>query len=63
MNLKPFVNNKELWVDFQQELANRIQASYKKLEQVTDTVDIYRTQGEIQALKNLMKLRDKVNAE
>jgi hypothetical protein len=63
VNLKPFVNNKELWVDFQQELANRIQASYKKLEQVTDTVDIYRTQGEIQALKNLMKLRDKVNAE
>ena len=63
MNLKPFVNNKELWTDFQQELANRIQASYKKLEQVTDTVDIYRTQGEIQALKNLMKLRDKVNAE
>lgn len=63
MNLKPFVNNKELWVDFQQELGNRIQASYKKLEQVTDTVDIYRTQGEIQALKNLMKLRDKVNAE
>lgn len=63
MNLKPFVNNKELWTDFQQELTNRIQASYKKLEQVTDTVDIYRTQGEIQALKNLMKLRDKVNAE
>jgi hypothetical protein len=63
VNLKPFVNNKELWVDFQQELGNRIQASYKKLEQVTDTVDIYRTQGEIQALKNLMKLRDKVNAE
>ena len=63
MNLKPFVNNKELWTDFQQELSNRIQASYKKLEQVTDTVDIYRTQGEIQALKNLMKLRDKVNAE
>lgn len=63
MNLKPFVNNKELWTDFQQELGNRIQASYKKLEQVTDTVDIYRTQGEIQALKNLMKLRDKVNAE
>ena len=63
MNLKPFVNNKELWTDFQQELNNRIQASYKKLEQVTDTVDIYRTQGEIQALKNLMKLRDKVNAE
>jgi hypothetical protein len=63
VNLKPFVNNKELWTDFQQELTNRIQASYKKLEQVTDTVDIYRTQGEIQALKNLMKLRDKVNAE
>jgi hypothetical protein len=63
VNLKPFVNNKELWTDFQQELNNRIQGCYKKLEQVTDPVDVYRTQGEIQALKNLMKLRDKVNAE
>jgi len=63
MNLKPFVNNKELWQDFNLELANRIHTCYKKLEQVVDIPEIYRTQGEIQALKNLIKLRDKVNAE
>ena len=63
MNLKPFVNNKDLWEDFKQELDNRIQGCYKKLEQVSDMTEVYRTQGEIQALKNLLKLRDKVNAE
>lgn len=62
MNLKPFVNNKDLWEDFKQELDNRIQTCYKKLEQVSDPVEIYRAQGEIQALKSLQKLRDKVNA-
>ncbi len=63
MNLKPFVNNRDLWKDFLQELDTRVQSCYKKLEQLSDPTQIYRTQGEIQALKNLTKLRDKVNAE
>lgn len=63
MNLKPFVNNKELWDDFLEELGGRIEACHKKLEQVTDPVDFYRTQGEIQALRKLEQLREKVNAK
>jgi len=62
MNLKPFVNDKDLWEDFVSELDSRIQACYKCLEQHVAQVDIYRTQGEIVALNKLKKLRDKVNA-
>jgi hypothetical protein len=63
MNLKPFVNNKDLWEDFLVELDVRIKACHKKLEQTADTAEIYRAQGEIAALRKLEKLRDKVNAE
>ncbi len=63
MNLKPFVNDKELWQDFLKELELRIEACHKKLEQNTDHIDIYRTQGEIAALRKLQQLRDKVNAK
>jgi hypothetical protein len=62
MNLKPLVNNRELWTDFLQELDTNIQRCYKKLEQLSDPVEIYRAQGEIQALRKLEKLREKVNA-
>jgi hypothetical protein len=62
VNLKPFVNNHELWTDFLEELDTRIQVCYKKLEQLSDPVEIYRAQGEVQALRKLEKLRDKVNA-
>lgn len=61
MNLKPFVNDKVLWQDFLTELDERIQACYKALEQNSDTVLIYRLQGEIAALKRLKYLREKVN--
>jgi hypothetical protein len=63
MSLKPLVNNHELWTSFLQELDTRIQVCYKKLEQITDPVELYHAQGEVQALRSLEKLRDKVNAK
>lgn len=63
MNLKPFVNNHELWKDFLQELGERITSCHKKLEQASDPVEIYRAQGELSALHKLEQLRDKVNAK
>jgi hypothetical protein len=63
MSLKLLVNNSEIWVPFLQELDSRIQVCYKKLEQITDPVELYRAQGEVQALAGLQKLRDKVNAK
>jgi hypothetical protein len=63
MNLKPFVNDKHLWGDFLQEIEERVQGCYKKLEQYNDPMDIYRAQGEIYALRKLEQLRDKVNSK
>lgn len=61
--MKLFVNNPELWNPFLQELEVRIQECHRRLEQVSEPVEVYRTQGEIQALRKLQKLRDKVNAK
>jgi hypothetical protein len=61
--VKLFVNNPELWNLFLQELESRIAECNRRLEQVSDLVEVYRTQGEIQALRKLQKLRDKVNAK
>lgn len=63
MSLKLFVNNHELWQSFLQELEERINVCHKKLEQYNDPTDLYRTQGEIAALRKLEQLRDKVNAK
>jgi hypothetical protein len=63
MSLKLLVNDVNLWGDFLSELDKRIADCYKKLEQVNDINEVFRTQGEIQALRKLQKLRDKVNSE
>lgn len=63
MNLKPFVNNKELWDAFLVELSSMKGSCYKRLEQLSDPVDIYRTQGEIHAIQKLEQLRDRLNAK
>ncbi len=63
MSLKLLVNDVNLWGDFLSELDKRIVDCYKKLEQVADINEVFRTQGEIQALRKLQKLRDKVNSE
>jgi hypothetical protein len=61
--VKLFVNNPELWNPFLKELESRIADCARRLEQVSDPVEIYRTQGEVQALRKLQQLRDKVNAK
>jgi hypothetical protein len=61
--VKLFVNNPELWNPFLQELEVRILECHRRLEQVSDPVEAYRAQGEIQALRKLQKLRDKVNSK
>ena len=61
MNLKPFVNDKNLYQDFLEELGQRIADEHKKLEQCTSPEDLYRAQGAISALRKLKMLREKVN--
>lgn len=60
--LKPFVNNPELYTPFIEEIAERIAFTHVSLEQSREIDEIYRLQGEIRALRSLLKLRDKVNA-
>jgi archaellum component FlaC len=61
--VKLFVNNHDLWTQFLEELDQRISDCHKRIEQVSDMVEVYRTQGEVQALRKLQKLREKVNAK
>tara|TARA_R110000796_G_scaffold2044_8_gene8155 strand:- start:3404 stop:3592 length:189 start_codon:yes stop_codon:yes gene_type:complete len=61
MNLKPLVNDKHLYDDFLEELRDRIRIAQASLEIVTETSDVFRCQGEIKALRKLLKLREKVN--
>ena len=59
--IKLFVNNPELWNSFLEEIDARVDQVHKKLGQFTETHDIYRAQGELQALQSLKKLREKIN--
>lgn len=61
--MKLFVNNPELWNPFLKELESRLVDCARRLEQVTDPVEVYRTQGEAQALRKLQRLREMVNAK
>ena len=63
MSLKAFVNNKPLWDDFCEMLDEEINVYHKRLEQSNNELELYRTQGCIQALRKLKYLRDKVNGQ
>lgn len=62
MSLKLLVNNRTIWTSFEDYINARIQVEYNRLAVSTDMHDVYREQGKIQALKNLLYLRDEVNA-
>ena len=59
--LKPFVNNPELYNPFLEEIGERIIMSQIALEQSREPDEMFRLQGEIRALRSLIRLRDKVN--
>jgi len=50
-----------MWEAFISELDERISTQQRSMETVTDTVELYRHQGAIRALRQLQYLRDKVN--
>ena len=59
--LKPFVNNLELYNPFLEEIINRIGRVQRRLEQISDVEEMYRAQGEIRALRSMIRLREDVN--
>lgn len=63
MSLKQLVNTPAIYDAFTEHLEAEIQKYYKSLDNMSDTVLIYRTQGAIQALKRLKQLREAVNGK
>ena len=61
MNLKPFVNNKDLYDAFLEEIENRIGQARTKLENRSELEEVYRAQGEVKALKALLQLKESIN--
>tara|TARA_R110000744_G_scaffold379712_1_gene498481 strand:- start:2644 stop:2838 length:195 start_codon:yes stop_codon:yes gene_type:complete len=61
MSLKTFVNNKNEWDAFLEELDVRIAIAHRTLEQASTTIEIHRAQGSIISLRQLKFLREKVN--
>jgi len=59
--LKPFVNNPELYNPFLEEIMNRIDKVHRRLEQINDVEELYRAQGEIRALRSMLRLREDIN--
>jgi hypothetical protein len=59
--LKPLAGNVTQWRAYEDMLDYYIALHIKKLEQATDTVDIYRAQGAIHSLQKLKTLRDEIN--
>ena len=61
MSLKSFVNNKQEWDSFLEYIEVAISKVHKRLEQSSTMEELFRAQGEINALKRLKSMRDEVN--
>lgn len=60
-NLKPLVNDKQLYDAFLQHIDDLIYLQHKQMEQATEPVIFYRAQGAITTLRKLKLLRETVN--
>lgn len=63
MSLKAMINNKESWDQFCDYLDQEIAKHNRSLETLTDTVEIYRAQGSVNALRKLKYMRDILNGK
>jgi len=61
MNLKPLVNDSNLWNSFNEELDRRLNYVHIQMEQTLKQDDLLRLQGEARALRRFKLLRDEVN--
>lgn len=59
--LSTFVNDKEAYECFVDEIKLEISQYQKSLEQANDAPSMYRLQGNILALRRLLHLKEKVN--
>ena len=61
MNLKQFVNDKELWDNFCTYIDTSISQQHRSLEQADNPVIFHRMQGAITALRRLKHLKSEMN--
>lgn len=61
MNLKPLVNNYELYSSFLEYINYKLEIARDKAEQSRDINDIMRAQGASHELRQFLKLREEVN--
>lgn len=61
MNMKPIVNNEELYHSLMEYLQLRINKYAKQIARESDDVQIRRLQGRILELEELKKVREEVN--
>ena len=60
MNLKKLVNDKPLWDNFLEYLEGQIKQNHRSLEQASDNITMYRSQGAVASLQKLKKLKDEI---
>ena len=60
-NLKPLVNNVDLYKNFIDYIESQIKITQRSLEQAHTLVDVHRLQGTIYAYRRLLKMREDVN--
>ena len=58
MNLKKLVNDKPLWDNFLEYLEGQIKQNHRSLEQASDNITVFRTQGAITVLRRLKLLKE-----
>ena len=61
--LKHLCNDKPTWESFTEYMDYLIEQQHRKMEQTTDTKEMFQSQGAIQSLRSLKYLREKVNNE
>ena len=59
--LSPLVNNPELWGALKEFLAYQRNLELQGLVVATSELEVYRRQGKVNSLDNLLKLKDSVN--
>ena len=63
MNVKPFVNNYEIWSSFVEHLNDKITRLHVRLETAADIQEVAHLQGRVAMCRELLKLRDTVNGK
>jgi hypothetical protein len=59
--LKPLCNNKDTWEGFVEYMDYLIEQQHRKMEQTTNSTELFQAQGAIQTLRSLKYLRERVN--